>query len=386
MVYPGSLEGIFAAERPRLVRLCAHLAGSSEAAEDLAQETLYEAWRHRAQLQDARGGSRWLNAIARNVCLRWRQQQGRHAGLVSLSGAEALDDLVDEAPDLEAELERAELAALLDRALALLPPPARQMLLQHYLQASPYAAIARKFGMSEGTVKVQVHRGKLALRRLLSHELRQEATAFGLAVSQGEERQATRLWCPLCGQRRLEGMLDAAQGSFALRCPACAAETGAYTDYIWPQMFQGVAGLKPAFNRVMRWAYPYYRQALAEQGAPCNLCGQLAALRLYLPDDEFQVRRDVRGMFVYCAACQGGFRMRLSNWLLYHPQAWRFWQEHPRIQLLPEQEGEMAGRLALLVRFQSVVNQARLEVLVAQESYEVLAIQQSAGAYRVRGA
>jgi RNA polymerase sigma factor (sigma-70 family) len=383
-VYPSALEGILTAERPRLVRLCAYLTGSSEAAEDLAQEILCEAWRHRAQLQDTQGGARWLNAIARNVCLRWRQRQGQHAAQVPLPEDETLHALVDDAPALEEELERAELAALLDRALGLLPSPTRQMLLHHYLQASPYAAIARELGMSEGAVKVQVHRGKLTLRRLLSNELREDALSYGLAVSQAEVWQFTRIWCPLCGQRRLEGMLDAAQGGFALRCPACVAETGVYTNYLWPELFQGVTSLKPAFHRVMRWAYPYYQQALAEQHAPCVACGRIAPLCRQLPDDDFQARQDVRGMYVYCDACQGGYRMRLSNWLLYHPEAWRFWQEHPRLQLLPERASEVTGRPALLVRYQSLVDLAGLEMLVAQNTYEVLAIQQSGGPYRVR--
>jgi DNA-directed RNA polymerase specialized sigma24 family protein len=33
-------------ERARLVRLCARLTGNIDVAEDLAQETLFEAWRH----------------------------------------------------------------------------------------------------------------------------------------------------------------------------------------------------------------------------------------------------------------------------------------------------------------------------------------------------
>lgn len=387
-VYPGALEDVLGAERPRLVRFCAHLAGSAEAAEDLAQETLYEAWRHRAQLQDARGVARWLNAIARNVCLRWRQQQAQRVTHLFIPEDETLpltlDDLADDAPDLEAELERAELAGLLDRALALLPEPARQMLLQHYLHASPYAEIARQLGMSEGAVKVQVHRGKLTLRRLFSNELRQEAISYGLAVSQMVEWQATRIWCPLCGRQRLEGKLDAAQGYFVLRCPICEAATGTYSQYTWPALFEGVTSLKPAFNRVMRWAHPYFRRALAEQQAPCTACRRMVPVYLHLPDDDFQKQQGVRGMYVYCAACQGGYKMRLSNWLLYHPEAWRFWQDHPRLSLLPERVVEANGRPALVVGYQSVVEQARLEILADQESYEVLAIQQGAGAYRVR--
>ena len=45
-------ETTLSSERSRLVRLCTQLTGSSEAAEDLAQETLYEAWHHRDQLHD----------------------------------------------------------------------------------------------------------------------------------------------------------------------------------------------------------------------------------------------------------------------------------------------------------------------------------------------
>ena len=63
-------ETTLAGEWSRLVRLCTQLSGSSEAAEDLAQETLYEAWRHRDHLDDPQGQARWHTAIARNVCLR----------------------------------------------------------------------------------------------------------------------------------------------------------------------------------------------------------------------------------------------------------------------------------------------------------------------------
>jgi DNA-directed RNA polymerase specialized sigma24 family protein len=41
-----SLETSLALERARLVRLCAKITGDGIIAEDLAQETLLEAWRH----------------------------------------------------------------------------------------------------------------------------------------------------------------------------------------------------------------------------------------------------------------------------------------------------------------------------------------------------
>ena len=38
-------EDLFGDEYPRLVRFCAYLTGNVDVAEDLAQETLLEAWR-----------------------------------------------------------------------------------------------------------------------------------------------------------------------------------------------------------------------------------------------------------------------------------------------------------------------------------------------------
>ena len=58
------------AERERLVRICARLSRSVEAAEDLAQETLLEAWKAQDRLRDSSSRAAWLAGIARNVCLR----------------------------------------------------------------------------------------------------------------------------------------------------------------------------------------------------------------------------------------------------------------------------------------------------------------------------
>src|SRR3954466_8436250 len=130
------------AARRRLVGLCERLTGDRHAAEDLAQETLLEAWRNAHKLHDPAGADRWLSAIARNVCLRSARRQGRNP---------AVPGEVDvEAPlDLEVELERAELTDLLDRALALLPAETRDVLVQRFVHESPYAEIAGQLGVSE---------------------------------------------------------------------------------------------------------------------------------------------------------------------------------------------------------------------------------------------
>src|SRR6266852_3569152 len=64
-------------ERARLVKFCARITKNVDAAEDLAQETLLEAWRNEHTLRDAERRGPWLLGIARNICLRWLRTHGR---------------------------------------------------------------------------------------------------------------------------------------------------------------------------------------------------------------------------------------------------------------------------------------------------------------------
>src|SRR5581483_9707831 len=122
MVDAGLWPGV---ERARLVRLCAALSGDRGAAEDLAQETLLEAWRQRHKVTDARGADRWLTAIARNVCLRWGRTRGR------------LPLPVAELPEPAAQVEDR-----VDELLELLPPDSRSVLAQRYVQERSHEEIA----------------------------------------------------------------------------------------------------------------------------------------------------------------------------------------------------------------------------------------------------
>src|SRR6266542_3755898 len=227
-------------ERARLVRLCARLTGDVDAAEDLAQETLYEAWRNAHKLRDpadADGRTRWLAAIARNVCMRWARRRGRElarlAPMPRRAGADqdaraddgllaALAEVPDDF-DLEVELERGELAALLDRAMGLLPPETRRVLYEQVVAESPLAETALRLGLSQGAVAMRLQRGKLALRQLLVTEFRREAVGLGLIEEAAESWQETRIWCQACGQRRLLGRLSPNRHEFWLRCSACGS-------------------------------------------------------------------------------------------------------------------------------------------------------------------
>ncbi|MGH2551728.1 MAG: RNA polymerase sigma factor, partial [Thermomicrobiales bacterium] len=212
-------------ERDRLVRFCSYLSGDSNAAEDLAQEALLEAWRTSDRIREPGDFSSWLNGCARNVCKRWATKRSQDRTLHSLIPALGLEHSVETPEiaddfDLELELERADLAELLDRALGLLPSDTRDALVQRYVEERSQAEIADRLGFSEGAVAVRIHRGKVALKNALgTRELRPLAASFGLLPNHDDGWRETRIWCPVCGRLRLLGMIGASGTPLRLRCP-----------------------------------------------------------------------------------------------------------------------------------------------------------------------
>ncbi|MDP9372214.1 MAG: RNA polymerase sigma factor [Chloroflexota bacterium] len=381
-------------ERARLVRLCARLVGDVTVAEDLAQETLIEAWRHEARLHDLAGRGAWLAAIARNVCRRWLRRQGRERARMvrptpvqERDQRQVLEDLAG-ADTLEADLERAELAMLLDRALALLPPVSRQILVARYLEETPQAEVAVRLGLSEGAVAVRLHRGKLALRRVLATELREVATEYGLpmadpsvaAVETEAARIAgwrtTRLWCSICGQHRLVIRAFPRTGECMVRCPHCsAAPDDNLFQAVRPEAFRGGGGDGILLDRLMTLADGYYRAALASGTAACPTCGAPARLRRRPPDGVPVGWCRERGLHLYCEVCGAPTSwVTVRSLALSSPAGRRFWRAQSRIRSLPLREVTLAGRPALLQAFASMTGTAQLEVMLADDTYEVLAV------------
>jgi RNA polymerase sigma-70 factor (ECF subfamily) len=380
----GELDALLAAERPRLVRLCARITGDAREAEDLAQETLLEAWRHRHKLHEPVGYVQWLVAIARNVCR--RRARTRTRDLAGLAWAQHEDERVlpvaaEELPascDVEIELERDELATLLDRALGLLPPETRQVLLQRYVQEYPEAEIAARLGVSTGAVEARLHRGKLALRTVLATDLRQDALAYGLLATTDSGWQPTRIWCPICGRHRLVGHALTQHAAFSLRCPGCfpayhsepALNIARATAV---EELGGVKTFKPALTRIMTAWDAFFQQARAAGFAPCVRCGHAntpRSRRTALAAGPPTL--SARGVAWRCERCAAIGDLHLLSLTLYGPVGRRFWQDHPRIRMLPEREIVAAGRPALLTRFESLTDAASLEVVSAQDTFEVL--------------
>jgi RNA polymerase sigma factor (sigma-70 family) len=370
------LARAFPEERARMVRLAAAITGSPEAAEDLAQEALLEAWRSRHKLVEPEGAARWLSAITRNVCLRYLRSQGRAAvhTLESPEDDPALEELPAAAPDLEIELERAELADLLDRAMAQLPVETRETLVQRYLLELPQAEIAARLGLTEGSVEARLQRGKLSLHKLLLSDFHSEAVAFGLAGSSPSSWVETRIWCPICGQHHLYGTLPRDTGEFVLHCPRCAWLPQAWLaqSTMMPE-FEQVKGFRATLKRLDVYIGKLFEPRLKQDQLTCRRCGQPVPIQFNLPEFVHVAPGMGRlGVYIKCPQCGSSSYDDIYGIALETPAAQRFWRANPRMRTLPEAAVTAGDRPALLMRFESLANSTACEVILSRDRYAVL--------------
>jgi RNA polymerase sigma factor (sigma-70 family) len=374
-------ETILADERPRLVRLCAWFTSNEDAAQDLAQETLIAAWKNRAQLDSLDKLKPWTAAIARNICLNWSRQASR-AGAHSVVAIDADEtSFEDEFPDdtnIELELDRQELANLLDKALALLPPETGLMLIEHYIRESSQAEIAEKMNLKPGTVAVRLQRGKLTLQKIFRKHLQAESQAFGLIPPKRASWEETNIWCPCCGQARLLGKFQK-QEVFALRCPQCDPDPQsimAGLDLAKPyhaRLLGNTKSYKPAYTRLLTSFAPLYRQALQSHTVDCLACGHTVDVVI----DELRLKTDregIRHIRLQCPACGWVSNKAFSGLVLSLPEVQKFWRQHPRIKTLPPQQIEKDGAPVFVRRLQSVQDAAEITVIARLDSFDPISI------------
>lgn len=128
-------------------------------AEDIAQDALLRAWRRRSTLRDNASRNQWLATIVRNEAFRQRARVRPDP----VSTIETFEGAEDER--VVATVERADLHAALKR----LDENDRELLALRYDEDLTQAAIARRLGIPEGTVKVRLHRVRAKLRRSIGH-------------------------------------------------------------------------------------------------------------------------------------------------------------------------------------------------------------------------
>ncbi len=144
-----------------LWRFALRLVGNDRGrAEDVVQETMLRAWRHRAVLDSAPPAVRaWLFTVARNIVIdEWRSRRARS----EIPVAEVPEQ--GEAPD---ESDHLLLSWVVAEAITQLSAEHRAVLIECYYRGRPVSEAARRLGVPEGTVKSRTHYALRALKLAL---------------------------------------------------------------------------------------------------------------------------------------------------------------------------------------------------------------------------
>jgi len=150
---------------PRVYRFALRLCDDPHAAEDLTQETLLRAWRHRARLRDQRAGGVWLFRIAVNL---WRDRLRRGRSPVARAGPLRDDKPSRAQPAERVAAGREELERALE-AMAALPPRQREVLYLSACEGLSTAEIGEILGSHADAVKANLSLARKKMRERL-HE------------------------------------------------------------------------------------------------------------------------------------------------------------------------------------------------------------------------
>jgi RNA polymerase sigma-70 factor (ECF subfamily) len=146
------------------------VGGDRDVADDLLQQTCYEAARHRRPPVESGECEAWLRGIARNLIRRHWRRSKRHAGVVSLENAALATQLAD---DLEARplpsdaLVKEESITQLLLAVTSLSAADQGLIFAFYFDGRGQADIARKMGATEKSVESRLFRARARLRAAL---------------------------------------------------------------------------------------------------------------------------------------------------------------------------------------------------------------------------
>ena len=156
-----AFEALYRRHAGRVHALCRRLARDGERAEELTQEVFLKAWKHLGSCPGGEALAGWLCRLAIHVVLSdnrklrrrlWREAPSSDGAVPERGGSPG-------SPGLALDLER---------AMAGLPPGARQVFVLHDVEGFRHEEIGKLLGLSPGTSKAQLHRARRLLKEALA--------------------------------------------------------------------------------------------------------------------------------------------------------------------------------------------------------------------------
>ena len=161
-------------------RLALSILKDTQDAEDEVQNSYLSAWRSIARFKGESRFSTWMTRIVTNQCL-MRLRSLRRSRIVYLDQEKPAQDqqpllqLSDSADSAEVALGNNEMAQVVRREIAKLPPLLRDVLVLRDLNSLPTDVVAQQLGISTAAVKSRALRARAELRDRMTRVLARPA-------------------------------------------------------------------------------------------------------------------------------------------------------------------------------------------------------------------
>ena len=169
-----SYQKIYEAFSRKILNFVYRMVNSPEEAEDLTQETFVVVYKKLKSLKDRRKFEPWIYRIARNFV--YQKYRTRTPQAVSI---DAMDEegrreteLADERKNPDEAFQMQELENVVSTVIADLPEKYREVFVLSALQNLSYQEIADIVGRSLPSIKTDIHRARLEVRKLVKEYIK----------------------------------------------------------------------------------------------------------------------------------------------------------------------------------------------------------------------
>jgi RNA polymerase sigma factor (sigma-70 family) len=154
--------------RERIYRICCCYVGDAEARKDVFQQVLVNIWCSLDSFESRAQIGTWIYRVAINTCLGYLRSEKRRKRVFDDQSAIDLASVRDPAEDEERYQREEDIRRLYDCVLRL--EPVNRALISLYLEDVSTQEMASILGISEGNVRVKLHRVKSSLKTLMERD------------------------------------------------------------------------------------------------------------------------------------------------------------------------------------------------------------------------
>ena len=165
----GAMDELIRGTYTDVYALCRRLLGDSSDAADATQEVYVRVVRSVLGFRGEAAFGTWLHRVTVNVCMTALRRRGDVRARGQSAGAldATFDDIESSDASPEDRVTNADLARRTAKALADLPDDAREVVVLRDVQGLSTKETAELLGVSEGAVKVRLHRAHTRLREIV---------------------------------------------------------------------------------------------------------------------------------------------------------------------------------------------------------------------------